>query len=95
MTEEILEDPPLNNLDLTRTKAAVALWDAQKPVFDTLLEDALTNEDVLAWGMALYASQLQVGQAFFEDTKDRNSQSCVPIVHPDDPWLRRLLAKYR
>ena len=94
MTEEILEDPPLNDLDLTRTKAAVALWDAQRPVFDTLLEDAQTNEDVFAWEKALYASQLQVGQAFFEDTKDRNSPSCIPIVHPDDPWLRRLLATY-
>ena len=84
----------MTDLDLTRTKAAVAFWDAQKPVFDALIEDAQTNEDVFAWEKALHASQLQVGQAFFEDTKDRNSPSCVPLINPDDPWLRRLLATY-
>jgi hypothetical protein len=79
-----------NPLDFTKTKAAVAFWDAQQPVFDALLEKARTNADVYAWERALEAARLQVGQAFYEDTKDRNSPSVRAIIGPDDPWFRRL-----
>ena len=84
----------MTDLNLMRTRAAVAFWDAQQPVFDALIEDAQTNEDIFTWERALVAAKLQVGQAFFEDTKDRNSPNCIPLINPDDPWLRQLLAKY-
>ena len=84
----------MSTLDLTHTKAAVVTWDDSQPELDARLEAATTNEEVYAWQAAEDKLRLQVGQAFFADTKDRNSLSCIPCIHPDDPWLRRLLKKY-
>lgn len=84
----------MSTLDLTHTKAAIVTWDDSQAELDARLEANMTNEEVFAWQADVEALRLQVGQAFYEDTKDRNSPSVVALINPDDPWLRRLLKKY-
>jgi len=69
-------------LDLTRTRAALAAYDAALVAFD----EAATVEDLAP----LQAAESAVGEAFALDTADRND----PAVARDTGvhWLRRLAA---
>lgn len=42
---------------------------------------------------ACEAAGVKVGEAFAEDTADRNSRETALLVRPD-PWLRRLVAEW-
>lgn len=81
------------DLDLTRTKAAVAVYDADKPRRDALWEAAETAEAVFAAQAEEKVAENRVREAFALDTADRNTKSQAYLVHPDDPWLRRLLLR--
>ena len=80
-------------MGLERTKVAVAAWDADKPRRDALWSAAMTNEAVYAAQADEKTEADKVREAFFEDTKDVNSRDHAALIHPDDPWLRRLLSK--
>lgn len=77
-----------HTLDLTHTRAAVARYDAHVEAEPAEMSDAQSDafharKTVLAW---------EVGQAFADDTADRNPRDSAALVRPTDPWLRRLLA---
>lgn len=83
----------MDTLDLSRTRAAVAAFDAYQATNPILAAE--TNEQVLAAVAEEERLAEAVGVAFGLDTADRNNQeTCRRCVRPGDPWLRNLLAKY-
>jgi len=81
---------PNSDLNLTRTKAALAIFDAGEPALDAQLDRAATDEEVDQWSQAHKAASDQVREAFFQDTKDRNCRENCMIV--DLAWLRSLVS---
>lgn len=85
---------PAPRLSLPRTAAALARYDAMLPELTAVLEAAITGGSI--YGVMNEINQLgaEVGEAFGEDTSDRNDpQTCRALVRPD-LWLRDLVAKY-
>jgi len=85
---------PAPRLSLPRTAAALARYDAQLPELTAVLEAAITGGSI--YGVMNLINQLgaEVGEAFGEDTADRNDPAaCRALVRPD-LWLRNLVAKY-
>lgn len=75
-------------LDLTRTRAALAKYDAEEPGREAMADSAQTDQDVSAWQKAEHDAEREVREAFFQDSKDRNSHSNCMVAGLD--WLRRL-----
>lgn len=71
-----------------RTKAALALYDAGEPARDAQLDRAEHEGEVYRWISDQKIAVDQVREAFFQDTKDRNSHDNCMIV--DIAWLREL-----
>lgn len=76
-----------------RTREAVRVYDADKPRRNALWEAATTNEGVLAAQAEDRAAEDKVRESFALDTADVNTRSQAFLVHPDDPWLRKLLER--
>jgi len=77
-----------------RTREALVAYDADTPRRDALWDAVQTNEDVYAAEAEDKAAADKVREAFAEDTKNVNSRDRAFLVSPNDPWLRRLVAKY-
>lgn len=67
-------------------------YDSTKPQRDAAWLDALTNAAVWACVRRDKTAEDRVRQAFAKDTSDVNSRDRAFLVHPDDPWLRRIVA---
>lgn len=78
----------------TRTRQALQAYDAEKPSIAALFELAMTNEEVEFAVKAEKEEADKVREAFFEDTKEVNSRDHAKLVHPNDPWLRAVVAKF-
>ena len=76
------------DLKLTRTRAALELFDRGEPALDAQLDRAETDEEVSQWSQAHKAASDQVREAFYQDTKDRNCRENCMIVELS--WLREL-----
>jgi hypothetical protein len=61
------------SLDLTNTAQALAEYDKTYSARLRMLDEALTDAAVNAWGVAVKEAVDKVRRAFYEDTKDRNS----------------------
>lgn len=79
-------------LRLTRTKAALEAHDAARVAFDAAVAVEPTTEVDKRLG-ALLRAEKAVGEAFAQDTSDRNSYETACRTVPN-PWLRGLVAKY-
>lgn len=86
------ETVTLNGME--RTKAALAVYDGGKSEREALLDRAESNEDVWAWVAMEKAAADLVREAFAADSAHVNSRDRAFLVHPDDPWLRRLVVKF-
>jgi len=76
----------------TCTRAAVKVYDADKPRLDALWSAAMTPAEFRhAQSEDEKAADL-VREAFFQDTKDVNSRDHAKLVHPDDAFVRHLIA---
>jgi hypothetical protein len=67
----------LPKLDLTRSKAALAAFDADEPRRLAVLEAVKTDADFAAFEAMEKAEEMKVKQAFYEDTADRNSRTTI------------------
>jgi hypothetical protein len=76
--------------DLTRTKEALAVYDAGGDERDAMLGRSETNDDVKAWEQAVKEAGDKVRLAFWEDTRDRNSKDTIMrSMHVQD--VRRMV----
>ncbi len=80
-------------LTLTKTKAALAAYDAALGAFREAVGKEPT-EVVDALDGAVEAADGAVRAAFAEETADRNQPKNAKLVSPADPWLRRLVERY-
>ena len=76
-----------------RTRAAVSVYDGEKPVILKAWMNALTADELDAVHASDVASENKVREAFAADTAEVNSRDRAFLVHPDDPWLRALIAR--
>lgn len=84
------EDQP--TVSLKGTKAALAVWDAGAEARAKRWHDALTTAAVNRCVRLDKKEALPVQQALFQETCNQLDR-CM-LVLPDDPWLRRQVAKY-
>jgi hypothetical protein len=77
-------------LTLDNTKVALARYDAGQPARDAYLDAAQTDGEVYRWMLDQKIAADEVREAFFEDTKDRNSHDNCMIV--EIAWLRELVS---
>ncbi len=83
----------MGDLNLTKTKDAVAAYDVALTAFQAGVSVAPLNESERLLE-AVQAAEEAVRDAFAEETADRNQPKNARLVHPSDPWLRRLVEKY-
>ena len=76
--------------DFTKTKAALAQYDAMDDELNVLLDKRASTKTVLDYFARLEAAALAVGKAYVSDTSDINSACCATSVKPS-PWLRRMI----
>jgi hypothetical protein len=78
---------------LTKTKAAIEAADAALAAFHANLARASDKE---AWALLMFVERQEraVGEAFAEETADRNDPETARLVRPGDPWLRRMVEEY-
>jgi hypothetical protein len=82
--------------DFTRTREALRVYDEGKPEREKLWDAAAVSMNKTSYVIAEASDTAAVEQvilAFFEDTKHINSLDRCKLIHPNDPWLRRLVAK--
>lgn len=79
--------------DFSHTKQALRVYDAHRIVRNALWEAASVGEifDIYVAEQADKEAEDLVRQAFYEDTKEFNSKDHCKLIHPDDPWLRRVV----
>jgi len=77
-------------LDFARTRAALAVYDADKPRVQASWAAAQSDEDVAACQAADKEAADKVREAFALDTAEVNSREHAFLINPDDPWLRRI-----
>lgn len=75
-----------------KTREALKVWDADQGRLDNKLYNAHTNNEIWAWGADVKAAADLVRAAFYEDTKGINTWDQAKLVHPRDPWLRKLVS---
>lgn len=74
-----------------RTSKALQAYDEDRPRREALWERVQTAMDV---GRCVHEEQAAanlVREAFFRDTQHVNSKDRAFLVHPNDPWLRRIV----
>lgn len=71
---------------MKRTREAIAAWDTLQEE----LEHATTQERLDVYLKLEEAQLAKVREAFALDTADINSRENAMLVHPRDPWLRRV-----
>lgn len=76
--------------DFTKTKAALAQYDAMDDELNEMLDKNASTLTVLDFFARLEAAALEVGRAYVSDTSDINSACCATSVKPS-PWLRRMI----
>jgi len=82
---------------LTKTKAAIEAADAATAAFHANLPQASFKE---AWALLRFVESQEraVGEAFAEETADRNDPATAKLVRPGPPgadsWIRRMVEKY-
>ena len=72
------------DLDLTRTRAAIAQFREDEARLFAELENVQTNADVLVWDAKWKAAADKVRLAYYEDTSDRNQAKTVMQMHTGD-----------
>jgi len=82
------------SLSLIKTKSALEEWDRVQPELARAADLIADEEGLRLWEARLEELWLKVSDAFYEETKDRNSVQNCRLVNPDDPWLRELVKKY-
>lgn len=82
------------SLSLIKTKSALQEWDRAQPELTRSISLISDEEGLRLWEARLEELWLKVSDAFYEETKDRNSVQNCRLVNPDDPWLRDLVKKY-
>jgi len=76
-----------------RSREALKVYDQEKPIILELFAKADTQQ-LLTLALAADATSVaKVREAFADDTKDINRRDQALLVHPDDPWLRRLMER--
>lgn len=65
------------DLDLTRTRAAIAQFREDEARLLAELEEVQTNAEMFAWDAKYEAAAVKLRTAFYEDTKDRNNRALV------------------
>jgi hypothetical protein len=75
---------------LPRTRSALEIYDAGKSERHAVWDAVETNEDVWACVARDKEAADLVREAFAEDTAHVNSRDRAFLIHPDDPWVRRL-----
>ena len=81
-----------SKLDLTKTRAAVTVYDAGAEERDRMIDEADTNEALFAWEKRRADDRRLVCLAFYEDTKDRNSLATILMtIDVEGEWFRSLL----
>lgn len=63
--------------DLSKTAAALDVWQSKQEGLDQMCRDVQTNEDVDAWVAAERAALVLLLEAFADDTADRNSRDTI------------------
>jgi len=76
-------------LKLPHTRKALAEYDRTQHVRDWLCDRVSTDQDVKDWQAACNAAIAEVQEAFYQDTKDRNSRD--HCKYADITWMRSLL----
>ena len=82
----------LVKLRLYKTKAALEEYDASLPSRDKLLDNVRSDADVVKWNREEQIALDKVREAFYEDSKDRNSRSNCMLV--DLPTLREWVEEF-
>lgn len=77
--------------EFKNTKAALIVFDATKPEYDSLWEKVDSEEKMKAAQLFDQLAMNKVREAFFEDTKEFNSREHCMLINPDDPWFRNLI----
>lgn len=96
------EEKP-DRLSLARTKIAVDAYDAADRAYQAAVDagpSGTTKEDDREYNRktdellkAIDVAGQKVGEAFADDTADRNSRGTAMLVRPD-AWLRRQIAQW-
>lgn len=81
-----------DELRLDNTVRALAWYDSTQPARDAKGESVETDRDVELWMAEERLALNTVRNAFFEDTKDRNSRSGCDVVSLS--FIRELVSKY-
>lgn len=82
-------------LSLTRTKAALEAYDELDAQWRAeVARDQPDNAREHRLYELLCAAELAVGEAFAQDTADRNDPRDARRISPQSPWLRDLVKKY-
>ena len=79
---------------MKRTQGALQTYDEDRPRRDALWDQVQTNADVERCRHEDELAADRVREAFFEDTQHVNTRDRAFLVHPNDPWLRRIVAKF-
>lgn len=79
--------------EFKNTKAALIVYDAAKPEYDSLWEKVDSEETLKAAQSFDEAAMNKVRKALFEDTKEFNSLEFCMLINPDDSWFRNLVKK--
>jgi hypothetical protein len=81
-------------LDLTRTAAAVEAYDCFDESLTPVVMAEKSARDQLAALDELEELAKAVGEAFADDTSDRNAQDTARLTRPNDIHLRKLLKEH-
>jgi len=77
------------------TRKALTVYDQAAPERSAAWSAALTNQEDFAEAVARDKRDGDVvREAFYQDTQHTNSRDRAFLVHPDDPWFRRLVANH-
>ena len=91
--------------DLSRTEAAIRLYDEQQVRLNALIESGKSNSKLEAAYDQLEKLSVVVGVAYGEDTKDRNNpETCRQLIRPghkmlpsgyEESFVRRMVRLWR
>lgn len=87
----VQKTPAPSKVDYSRTRAAVDAYRATD--WEVRYEDAETNEQVEAIQTEEDRMVAVVREEFAIESSHVNSADRAKLVHPNDPWLRKLIAK--
>lgn len=98
-----MTDEKNDSLSLARTKAALEAYDRADAAYQKAVDDGKskpTAEEARAYNeltdkllAEVERAAEKVGEAFADDTADRNSRSTALLTRPSS-WLRQMVEKY-